>query len=268
MKTLREVMSDGARRADFILQELRQHGRVSAEDLSLKLGVNSSTIRRDLERLEQQNFLRRIHGGAVPVDTLSYSTYAYELTFQKNMGKQLEEKTAIALAALRFIEDGDTIAISPGTTTTHLARSIRHSQLQDLTVITNALNIAMELSGMPGINLTLIGGLLLPDFFALVGPSAEQSLSQMYVTKAFVGVTGLHPEYGLTGPNQLEVLTHRVTLQRAQQTFVLADHTKIGRVALHSIAPISAVHTLVTDTQASPELLTQLKGLGIDVCEA
>jgi DeoR/GlpR family transcriptional regulator of sugar metabolism len=261
-------MSDGARRADFILQELRRHGRVSAEELSQKLGVNSSTIRRDLERLEQQSFLRRIHGGAVPVDTLSYSTYAYELTFQKNMGNQLEEKTAIALAALGFIEDGDTIALSPGTTTTHLARCIRHSQLQELTVITNALNIAMELSGMPGINLTLIGGLLLPDFFALVGPSAEQSLSQMYVAKAFLGVTGIDPEFGLTGPNQLEVLTHRVTIQRARETFILADHTKIGRVALHSIAPITSVHTLITDQQASHELLTRLKGLGIDVCQA
>src|SRR5260370_40074183 len=116
------------------------------------------------------------------------------------MGKQLEEKTALALAPLRFIEDGDTIALSPGTTTTHLARSIRHSQLQNLNVITNALNIAMELSGMSGINLTLIGGLLLPGFFALVGPSAEQSLSQIYVAKAFGGVTGLHPEYCLPGP--------------------------------------------------------------------
>src|SRR5258707_7846842 len=182
-------MSDVTTRTDFILQELRRNGRVDADDLSKQLTVNSSTIRRDLEKLERQNLLRRIHGGAVPVDTLSYSTYGYDLTFQKNMGKQLDEKASIALAAINLIQPGDTIALSPGTTTTHLARHIRHSQLQNLNVVTNAVNIAMELAGLPGISLTLIGGLLLPDFFALVGPSAEQSLKEIYVTKAFIGVT-------------------------------------------------------------------------------
>jgi DeoR/GlpR family transcriptional regulator of sugar metabolism len=183
------------------------------------------------------------------------------------MGKQLEEKTRIALDALRLIEPGDTIALSPGTTTTHLARCIRHSQQQNLTVVTNAVNIAMELSGLPGVNLTLVGGLLLPDFFALVGPSAEQSLSQIFVSKAFVGVTGLHPEHGLTGPNQLEALTHRVTIQRAQRIIVMADHTKLGRVALYAVAPITAVHTLITDRDAPAELLASFRSQGIDVHE-
>ncbi|HEX4208625.1 MAG TPA: DeoR/GlpR family DNA-binding transcription regulator [Ktedonobacteraceae bacterium] len=258
-------MSDVARRTELILQELRQHGRVSAETLSKQLTVNSSTIRRDLEKLERQNLLRRIHGGAVPVDTLSYSAYQNDLTFQKNMVELLDEKTRIAQAALSLLQSGDTIALSPGTTTTILARGIRYAQLQNLTVVTNALNIAMELNGVPGINLTVAGGILLPDFFALVGPLAEQSLSQMYVSKAFIGVNGLHPEHGLTSPNQLEALTHRVTLQRAQCTIVLADHTKLGRVSLHSIAPISAMHTLITDTDAPCDLLADLKNQGIDV---
>jgi DeoR/GlpR family transcriptional regulator of sugar metabolism len=258
-------MSDATTRADFILQELRRNGRVDADELSKQLAVNSSTIRRDLEKLERQNLLRRIHGGAVPVDTLSYSAYAYDLTFQKNMGKQLDEKASIALAAVDLIQPGDAIALSPGTTTTHLARYIRHSQLQNLNVVTNAVNIAMELAGLPGISLTLIGGLLLPDFFALVGPSAEQSLSQIYVTKAFIGVTGLHPVHGLTGPNQLEAFTHRVMIQRAQQAIVLADHTKLERVALYAIAPITAIHTLITDRAASPANLSQLRNQDIAV---
>ncbi len=258
-------MINGTKRSDLILDELLRNGRITVEDLSQQLQVNSSTIRRDLERMERQNLLRRVHGGAVPVDTLAYSTYAYDLTFQENMGKQVEEKSRIALAAAHLIEPGDTIALSPGTTTTYLARSIRHLQIQNLTVITNAVNIAMELSGLPGVNLTLTGGLLLSDFFALVGPLAEQSLTQMFVTKAFVGVTGLSLEYGLTGPNQLEAHTHRVTLQRAKRTILLADHSKLGRVALHHVAPITAMHTLVTDDQAAPEFLASLKALGIEV---
>ncbi len=264
----RDNMNNAAKRAEFILQELLLHGRVDAETLSQQLQVNASTIRRDLERLEQQNLLRRVHGGALPVDMLAYSAYAYGLTFQENMSKQVEEKTQIALAALHLIQPGDTIALSPGTTTTHLARAIRHAQLQPLTVVTNAVNIAMELSGLKGITLTLTGGLLLPDFFALVGPLAEQSLNQMFVAKAFIGVTGLNPEYGLTGPNQLEALTHRLTIQRAQQTIVLADSTKVGRVSLHAIVPISAARTIITNHDADPAILAKIQEAGVEVCLA
>lgn len=260
------TISNGTnKRYGAILEELLRNGRVTVEDLSQQLAVNASTIRRDLERMERENLLRRVHGGAVPIDTHSYSTYAHDLTFQENMNKQVEEKTRIALAAARLIESGDTIALSPGTSTTYLARTLRQLQIPNLTIVTNAVNIAMELAGLPGSNLTLTGGILLPDFFALVGPLAEQSLNQVFVAKAFLGVTGVSPEYGLTGPNQLEALTHRVTLQRAQHTFVLADSTKLGRVAFHSIAPITAMQTLITDTNASPEFIAKLKTLGIEV---
>ncbi|GCF09056.1 DeoR/GlpR family DNA-binding transcription regulator [Dictyobacter arantiisoli] len=258
-------MSDATKRTDFILQELMTNGRVLAEDLSQSLQVNSSTIRRDLEKLERQNLLRRVHGGAIPMDSLSYSTYAEDLTFQKNMSKLTDEKNRIAQEALRLIQPGDTLALSPGTTTTHLARHIRRAQIPNLTVVTNAVNIAMELAQVPGLTLTLTGGFLLPDFFALVGPMAEQSLSQMFVAKAFIGVTGISPKYGLTGPNQLEALTHRVTIQRSQQTIVLADHTKLGNVALHTIAPITAIYSLITDSDASPEILAAFEEASVRV---
>jgi DeoR/GlpR family transcriptional regulator of sugar metabolism len=259
-------MSEAAKRVDFILQELMMNGRVLAEDLSQRLQVNTSTIRRDLEKLEKQKLLRRVHGGAVPLDNLSY-TYADDLTFQKNMGQHTEEKMRIAMAALHHIHPGDTLALSPGTTTTQLARCIRRAPIPNLTVVTNAVNIAMELAGVSGLTLTLTGGLLLPDFFALVGPMAEQGLSQMFVAKAFVGVTGLSSEYGLTGPNQLEALTHRVTIQRSQRTYVLADHTKLGKVALHAIAPITAVHHIITDNEANQEIIAQLRANDIEVLE-
>ncbi|HEY0757021.1 MAG TPA: DeoR/GlpR family DNA-binding transcription regulator [Ktedonobacteraceae bacterium] len=260
------MSTNAAKRAEYILQELSLHGRIDAEQLSQELRVNSSTIRRDLERLEQQNLLRRVHGGALPVDALAYSSYAYDLTFQENMRQQNEEKAQIARVALGMIQPGDTIALSPGTTTTHLARAIRQSQLQPLTIVTNALNIAMELNGLKNITLTLIGGLLLPDFFALVGPLAEQGFKQMYISKAFVGVTGLSPEHGLTGPNQLEALTHRLTIEHALRTIVLADHTKLGNVALHAIVPSSAVQALITDRAASPDMLAKFSELGIEIC--
>jgi DeoR/GlpR family transcriptional regulator of sugar metabolism len=258
-------MTENNERTQFILQELLTNGEVSVDTLTQRFGVNSSTIRRDLERLERQNLLRRVHGGAVRVDTLSYSAYANDLTFQTNSGRQLEEKNRIAQAALQLVEPGDTIALSPGTTTTYLARLIRTNQIANLTVVTNAVNIAMELTGLRGLNLLLTGGLLLPDFFALVGPTAEQSLSSVWVKKAFVGVTGLSVANGLTGPNQLEVLTHRLTLQRTEQPIVLADHTKLGQVALYQIAPVEAARHLITGKAAPPEILRELETVGLAV---
>jgi DeoR/GlpR family transcriptional regulator of sugar metabolism len=254
-----------ASRAEHILHELLRTGQVAVDQLSEQLAVDSSTIRRDLEKLERQKLLKRIHGGAVLLDTLSYTGYAHDLTFQENTSKQVEEKANIALAAVRFIQPGDSIALSPGTTTTRLARTIRHLQIPNLTVVTNAVNIAMELATLPGINLILIGGMVLPDFFALVGPLAEQGLREVYVDKAFIGVTGLSAEHGLTGPNQLEALTYRITIERARQTFVLADHTKLGRVALYRIAPMSAVRTLITDPAAAPATVKALEAQGVAV---
>jgi DeoR/GlpR family transcriptional regulator of sugar metabolism len=254
-------------RLELILHELVSNGRLEVEMLSQQLKVNTSTIRRDLEQLERQGKLRRVHGGAVPADTLSYSAYANELTFQENINKHIEQKIRIADLAARQIRPGDTIALSPGTTTTYLARAIRNLQINNLTVVTNAINIAMELSGLKDISLNLTGGLFLPDFFALVGPQAEQTLSEMYVAKAFVGVTGLTLEHGLTGPNQLEALTHRLTVQRARQSFVLADHTKLEQVALYRICPLNVVHTLITDDGAAPEILQNYKNAGLEVLQ-
>jgi DeoR/GlpR family transcriptional regulator of sugar metabolism len=125
----------------------------------------------------------------------------------------------------------------------------------------------MELNGLKTISLTLIGGLLLPDFFALVGPLAEQSLKQMYISKAFIGITGFSPEQGLTGPNQLEALTHRLTIEHALRTIVLADHTKLGKVALHAITPSGSVQTLVTDRAASPDILAKFREIGLEICQ-
>lgn len=259
------IMHTQMGRTEFIMQELLRNGRVGVDSLSEQLEVDSSTIRRDLRRLEQQRLLRRVHGGAVPLDTLAYTAYAYDLTFQENQRRQVEEKARIAAAAARLIQPEDTIAISPGTTTTHLARTIRHLQVQNVTVVTNAVNVAMELAGLRSINLIVTGGMVLPDVFAMVGPLAEQSLNDLYVDKAFLGVTGLSVENGLTSPNQLEALTYRTTLQRAQRVIVLADHTKLERVALYRIARVTSVHTLITDSGAPVEIIRSLQEMGIEV---
>lgn len=258
-------MADERDRAEYILQQLVRHGKVQVEDLTQAFSVNSSTIRRDLEKLERQHLLRRVHGGAVTAEALSYSAYAHELTFQTNLSRHAEAKIQIALAALHLIQPDDTIAISPGTTTTQLARAIRLGPQRSLTVVTTAVNIAMELAGAREINTVLTGGLLLPDFFALAGPLAEQSLRDLYVATAFIGVTGLDAQHGLTGPHQLEAQTYRATIERARRVVVLADSSKLGVVALYRIAPIAAIHTLITDADATEAALVPLRVQGVEV---
>src|SRR5690349_4733209 len=185
-------------RADQIMRELLRSGQVMVDRLSEQFQVDSSTIRRDLEKLERQKLLKRVHGGAVLADAVAYTVYADDLTFQANSAKLVEEKNQIALAAAQLVQPGAAIALSPGSTTAQLARVLRHLQVGNLTVVTNALNIAIELAGLRGVNLIVTGGIALTDFYALVGPLAELGLSEMYVDLAFVGVTGISVEHGLT----------------------------------------------------------------------
>jgi DeoR/GlpR family transcriptional regulator of sugar metabolism len=255
-------------RADQIMRELLRSGQVMVDRLSEQFQVDSSTIRRDLEKLERQKLLKRVHGGAVLLDTLAYTAYADDLTFQANSGKCPEEKHAIALAAAQLIAPGDSIALSAGTTTTHLARVLRHLQIANLTVVTNAANIAMELASLHGVNLILCGGMMLIDFYAMVGPLAEQGLRELYVDKAFIGVTGVSAEHGLSGTNQLEAQAHRVTIERSRRALVLADHTKLGRAALYRIAPLASIGTLITDSGAPPEQVREFEAQGVEVIVA
>lgn len=255
-------MGRRAERVAAIQAELQRSGEVQVELLAQQLGVDSSTIRRDLELLEQQNLLRRVHGGAVRADALGY---AHDLTFQGNLQARVAEKTRIAEAAAALIAPGATIALSPGSTTTYLARAIRQRAIRPLTVVTNAVNIAMELHGLPGVTIVLTGGMQLPDFYALVGPIAEQTLDELYTAQAFVGMHGVSAEHGLTGPNQLEALTFRATMRRTAQVIVLADHSKIGQVALYRIASITAMQLLITDSEANAEAVAQIAAQGITV---
>lgn len=259
------ISRKAAQRHKIILQDLARHGSISVEDLAQRLNVDSSTIRRDLMQLEQRQQLKRVHGGAIPNDPISSASYTDDLSFQHSMQQHIDEQTRIALAATKLIEPGDSIALSPGSATTYLARALRHMSNTRLTIVTNALNIAMELTGLPHISLTLVGGMLWSDTFATVGPMAEHNLAELYTSKAFLSAPGLSAEHGLSGSNQLEALTYRAMIQRARQTIVLADHSKIGNVALHRIAPITSIHTLITDRNAPAAIINQLRQHNINI---
>jgi DeoR/GlpR family transcriptional regulator of sugar metabolism len=237
-------------RGSQILQELLRNGEVTVEGLAKSFNVSAATIRRDLTELEQQGLLRRNHGGAVPVAPMLYEAFRHVSSFQEQEQQCEAEKRRIGLMAANLITDGEIIAIGAGTTTTQVARSIRHRK--GITVVTNAVNIAMELSHLREIKVCITGGYLSGDWFAVVGDIAQRNASEIFVDKVFIGVDGIHAERGLTTNYPDQAAIHRSMMRQARERIVVADHRKIGLLGTSLIWPASEINTLVTD-KATPD---------------
>jgi DeoR family transcriptional regulator of aga operon len=253
-------------RWELILQELLRQGEVSVDSLAKNFKVSAATIRRDLSELERQGLLRRTHGGANPVTPMLYEPFRNLSSFQEQEQKCAAEKRRIGLTAASLISDGETVAIGAGTTTTQLARSIRHRK--GITIVTNAVNIAMELSHLPDIKVAMTGGSLSGDWFALVGDVAQQNVSQTFFDKAFVGVDGADVEHGLTTNYPDQAAIHRAMMRQAQQRIALADHRKIGAVGRSLIWPAADLDKLITDNSTSDEATAPFTAKGIVVLRA
>lgn len=251
------------RRAENILQELLRSGEVEVESLAQTLGVSTATVRRDLDRLERQGLLRRNHGGALPVEPLLYEPFRNVSSFQEQEQKFAAEKRRIGLRAAELVADGEIISICAGTTTTHVARSIRHRK--NLTVFTNTINVAMELSHRTDLKVYVTGGYLSGDWFALVGPAAIESTQAMYVDKIFLGVDGIHHERGLTSNYPDQATIHHAMLKQAATKIVVADHRKIGVTGTALICQTAEIDFLITDLQATDEAVAPFIAKGVNV---
>jgi DeoR family transcriptional regulator of aga operon len=245
-----------ADRLAVILEELSNGGSVAVADLWPRLGVSAATIRRDLELLEGQRLLNRTHGGAVAHGLL------YELPLRYKTARHQDEKRRIALEAAGRVRDGAAIGLTGGTTTTEVARALLDRP--KLTVVTNALNIAGELAVRPNVKLVVTGGLARMESYELVGPLAEQSLAELHVDIAFVGVDGLSTHDGLTTHHEVEAHTNRALIERAGRVIVVADGSKLGAVAFARICPIGAADELIT-AGADPDAVAQFREEGLTV---
>jgi DeoR family transcriptional regulator, aga operon transcriptional repressor len=253
-------------RTDEILKELLRTGEVSVADLVEQLNVSPATVRRALRSLERKGLLRRTHGGAVPLEPLLYESFRHLSSFQEQEKHRVPEKRQIGLAAAELVADGETIAIGAGTTTTQVARSIRHRK--GITIVTNAINIAMELSHRDDLKVMVTGGWVSGSWFALVGPGAIHSAEEMFVDKAFIGVDGIHAERGLTTNYPDQATIHRAMVKQAKRTIVVADHHKIGVVGAALICPITEVHTLITDRAAPDDAVAPFSSTAVEVLRA
>jgi DeoR/GlpR family transcriptional regulator of sugar metabolism len=252
-----------ANRTADILRKLRQAGSVSVDTLSDEFGVSLTTIRRDLQELEKEGLLRRTHGGALPIEPLFYEPFRHDRSFQEQVGKFADEKRRIAMAAAEFVSAGDTVALTAGTTTTEVIRSLQG--LSGITVITNTVNVAMELSARKGIDVFVTGGHLRGDWFSLVGPAAIASVNGLFADVLFVGVNGMDAHRGLTCLNSDEADINRALVQQAKRKIAVTDHSKLGVVTKWLICPVDHIDMLITDTGASDEMIAPFLERGLKV---
>lgn len=254
------MLAEQRRRA--ILDELESSGSVTVSALAAWLRVSDMTVRRDLEELSARNLLRKVHGGAMPVPKT-----AAEPHFVQKRALNRPEKEVIAREAARLVGEGDTVAFSAGTTTWHVAEALRHGYT-DLTFITNSTNIALTLQEAGWERILLSGGSFRTPSDALVGPFADRTLKTLNADVLFLGVHGVHPDAGLTTPNTAEAETDRCLAEAAQRVVVVADHTKLGVVALAKIIPLDRVDVLVTDGGAPEGALRAIRLAGVEVIVA
>lgn len=248
-------------RQQQILAVARRDGRVDVTSLAADLDVTTETVRRDLTVLERHGLVRRVHGGAIPVERLGF-----EPGLAQREGLLSAEKERIAKAALDELPDGGSVLLDAGTTTVRLAELLPTDR--ELTVVTHALPVATVLATRSHITLHLVGGTVRGRTLAAVGSWALRELAEIRVDVTFLGTNGLSVEHGLTTPDLAEAAVKAALVRAGRRTVVLADHTKLGREDFAHVAPLSAVDALVTDTGVPPELAEEFESAGTRVVRA
>ncbi len=241
-----------------IIEILDRDQRVLVKDLAAKFRTSHVTIRNDLEILHTRGQLQRTHGGALPLE----SGALLDPSLREKEELHREEKRRIGEAAAQMLKEGQSVVLDSGTTTTAAARALR--DFRQLTVITNAVNIAAELAGT-SIEVILTGGVLREKSFSLVGPLAEETLRRLSADILLLGVDGFDVHFGLTTPNMLEAGVNRVMMDISRRTVAVCDSSKFGRRSLSLIGPPTRVHQVITDSQISKSDLRGLKQAGIEV---
>jgi DeoR family fructose operon transcriptional repressor len=245
-----------------IMEIVTRLGKATVGELSESLAVSAVTIRRDLERLEEQKLLTRTHGGAMVIQP-NLLEVAFEKSFSEKEEAFAAEKERIAEVASKLVGDGESVLLTPGTTNMRLARMLIGKK--DLTIVTNAANIVTHIGSQSGIEIILTGGKLRNKSFAMVGPLADQALSGIRVDKLFLGVDGFDFNEGLTTPNLAEANTNRQMISIAKKVIVVADHSKFGKVTFSQIAPLNVVHTVISDKLLPETTAQRIRELGIEL---
>lgn len=241
-----------------ILNLIQEDGHAKVQQLAKSFDVSEVTIRQDLEFLEQQGFIQREHGGAFLKDIRSFAKNG-TLFNQTNLDAKIE----IANKAISYIDEGDTIILDSGSTTTELAKLL--VDFKNLTVITNSLNISLILGENPGINLIVSGGEFKAPTLSLTGSIAANSFKGLHVSKLFLATAGISDEMLLSYPSFSDIAVKSAMIRAADKIFLLADSSKIGKSSLVSLGRITLVDTLITDKNISKEHLNAMAEMKLEV---
>lgn len=240
-----------------IVALLNEKSSIKVTELANIFNVSESTIRRDLQDMNVRGLLTRTHGGAVAAQKTNF-----EPTFKEKKDEQYNEKTDIGKLAASIIKDGDTIILDSGTTTIEIAKFIT---AKNITVITNSIDIAEELSEKEQIELIVTGGTLRTITRAMVGHITETALKNFRVDKAFIGVNGISLREGLTTPNFIEAQTKKAMINAANKVIVVADSTKFHQVCFSVISPMDIVSTIITNDTLDHNTAKDYENTGIEI---
>lgn len=247
-----------AERHNRILQVLKDQGFVTVSGLSESLDVSEVTIRRDLTWLESRNLLQRTHGGATQRNHI-----VHDRPVSEKASQNAEEKRRIGAAAAALVETHDCIILASGTTVMQVARHL--GDVPHLTVITNAMNVALALTDLHGVEVHLLGGLLRNTSTSVVGPVAERMLQQFTCRKLFLSVDGVDLQHGLTTSNALEAHLNACMIGAADQVILVADASKFGLRSFGRICGLDQVHRVITDSRIAPTAVTHMEEMGLTV---
>lgn len=248
-------------RQNQILQLLARLPRITITEVCDTFSVSEATARRDLEALASLGKLQRVHGGAIPLQKANP-----EPPILIRSSEQEEEKRRIGRLAASLIVDGEVVFLGSSTTVLEVAKNLRDRH--NLTILTNSLLVMNTLAGLPEITLVGLGGVLRNSELSFIGHITEKSLAEVRADKVIFGIRALSLEHGLTNDYLPETLTDRAILGMGGQVIIVADYTKFGRVSTAFLAPLSTMHTLVTDSQAPQEYLLALEKCGARVLVA
>lgn len=236
---------------------IKQKTSVQVNELAVEFKVSESTIRRDLQEMETSGLLIRTHGGAMEVSRLNY-----EMSFREKEIENISDKQRIGEIAATMIQDGDTIILDSGTTTLEIAKRIT---ARSVTVITNSIDIALEISNRENIELIVTGGSLRHTTRAMVGPLAENVFENFRVDKAFIGVNGISIKDGFTTPNFLEAQIKKSIIKVAKKAIIVTDRSKFNKVCFSRIGELKEASSIITSKSIEKEILIKFKELGMDI---
>ena len=252
-------MLQDERRA-IIANRLEKFGVVKVADLSKELNATEVTIRHDLDELQNQGLAVRIHGGA----KIKYLS-GVKMTLEENAAKSVKERKIISEFAYSMVENNDSLILDSSATVLTFARLLKEDPFENLTILTTSLPVFNELIEVRNYSVILIGGKYNRNLMSTNGPLSYLLLRNIHVDKAFMGVAGIDIRNGLTGPYEEETEIKKLSIECADRSVLLADHSKFGRCFLYSFGRLEDVDSIITDTRPDERFIEKLGFAGVDL---